>query len=57
MYQLFSWTYPDFCKRFDKLIQHDFYNETAVACAQTIEQIIKRIIQQHMSLFRLGWDF
>lgn len=55
MYPLFSWTYPDICRRLDKLIQQDFHNEAVVACAQTIEQIIKRIMQQHMSLSRLGF--
>jgi hypothetical protein len=54
MYPLFSWTYPNLCDRLDNLIKHGFYSEAAVACAQTIEQIIKRIINQHMNLLRLG---
>ena len=55
MYPIYTWTYEQLCSRLDSLISHEFYHESVIASAQTIEQIIRRILKQYMTRYKKGF--
>ena len=57
MYPLISWNYSKLCRRLDKLIKYELYNESVIASSQTIEQILRRILKQYMTKLRKAYDF
>ncbi len=57
IYPLYTWSYKKLCQRLDLLLAHEFFNEAVVASTQTLEQAIKRVIKQRMTICRQGFKW
>ena len=56
MYPLYSWSYDEICARFDKLLANHLHIEAIVASSQTLEQILKRVLKQWMTVEKIGYQ-